>query len=99
MSGLLDTARAYAPASCDTASEAELQTRGQRDLASISDALTDALQAATCYLEAAHMIAADKPPIDGRDRDVLDLAKTQVKRASHAVKHLHRALSTRPPLG
>lgn len=96
MSGLLDTAHIDGPTETSPASELELTKDGHEDLAWISDELTDALQAATYYVEAVRKIATGRDPVvDRRDRDILVLAMKQIARANRAVKRLHGTLSVR----
>lgn len=96
MAGWFDASRTDTPAETNPASGSEVEQRGHEDLASVSDELTDALQAATFYMENVRQIAVDKPPaVDKRDRDVLALATGQITRANQAVKRLHVALTTR----
>lgn len=96
MARWLEAAPADTSAEVNPASGSEPEESGDGDLASVSDELTDALQAATFYVDAVRKIAADRPPIaDKRDRDVLALATDQITRANRAVKRLHAALTAR----
>lgn len=94
MPGSWDALRSDSPVEINHISEAELERRAHRDLASISDELTDAMQAATCYIETVRRLAQDSPPIlDKRHRDILVLAMDQIARANRAIKGLHDHLA------
>jgi len=90
MPGSWDGVRTDSPVEISQTSDAEFEGRAHGDLASISDELTDAMQAATCYVETVRRIAKDNPPIlDKRDREILILAMAQMTRANRAIKDLH----------
>ena len=78
------------PVEIGQTSDANGERHTHGDLASISDELTDAMQAATYYVEAVRRIAKDNPPIlDRRNRDILIMAMAQIMRANRAIKDLH----------
>lgn len=90
MLGSWDVLCTELPVELSQTSDAELERHIHGDLASISDELTDAMQAATCYVEAARRTARNDPPtLDRPNREILTLAMAQITRANRAIKYLH----------